>query len=65
MHPYPKHLIKAARARGLKTMIGEVLTSNSKMLHFVTTLGFHAQMDADDPTQMRVTKDLRATGNPA
>jgi acetyltransferase len=59
-----RQLMKAARARGLKRMIGEVLTSNSKMLHFVTSLGFHAHMDADDPTQMRVTKDLRETGHP-
>ena len=51
-------LIEAARRRGLKKMIGEVLSSNSKMLHFVTRLGFHAAMDAQDPTQMRVTRDL-------
>jgi acetyltransferase len=51
-------LIEAARRRGLKKMIGEVLSSNGKMLHFVGKLGFHAAMDAQDPTQMRVTRDL-------
>ena len=51
-------LIDAARRRGLKKMIGEVLSSNSKMLRFVGGLGFHAAMDAQDPTQMRVTRDL-------
>jgi acetyltransferase len=60
-----RQLFRAARARGLRKMIGEVLASNSKMLHFVTRLGFHAHTDADDPTQMRVTKDLRETANPA
>ena len=58
-----QQLIMSARARGLGKMIGEVLTSNSKMLHFVTTLGFHAHMDADNPTQMRVTKNLRENEN--
>ena len=53
-------LIDAARRRGLKKMIGEVLSSNSKMLQFVDRLGFHAAMDAQDPTQMRVTRDLAA-----
>jgi acetyltransferase len=52
-------MIEAARSRGLKKMIGEVLASNVKMLHFVNTLGFHAALDPHDPRQMRVTKDLR------
>jgi acetyltransferase len=51
-------LIEAARRRGLKKMIGEVLSSNSKMLHFVSGLGFHAAMDAQDAKQMRVTMNL-------
>ena len=60
-----RQLFKAARARGLHKMIGEVLASNSKMLHFVTRLGFHAQMEADDPTQMRVVKDLHGSAHSA
>ena len=52
-------LIEAARERGLATMIGEVLASNFKMLHFVSALGFHAAIDAEDPRQMRVTRTLR------
>jgi acetyltransferase len=51
-------LIDAARRRGLKKMIGEVLSSNSKMLHFVERLGFHAAMDPQDPKQLRVTLNL-------
>ena len=51
-------LIETARGRGLKKMIGEVLSGNHKMLHFVTALGFHAAIDAQDAKQMRVTRDL-------
>ena len=53
-------LIDAARRRGLRKMTGEVLSSNSKMLHFVERLGFHAAMDPQDPKQMRVTLDLNS-----
>ena len=53
-------LIDSARQRGLKKMIGEVLSSNSRMLHFVSRFGFHAVMDEQDPAQMRVTRDLGA-----
>lgn len=53
-----RQLIKAAQSRGLKKMTGEVLTGNSKMLHFATRLGFHAEMDVKDPTLMHVTQDL-------
>jgi acetyltransferase len=56
-------LIKAARKRGLSTMIGEVLSSNTKMLHFVRKLGFHAAADPQDPRQMQVSKDLRTTAD--
>jgi acetyltransferase len=51
-------LIAAARERGLKTMVGEVLSSNHKMLRFVHGLGFEAHMREDDPTVMRVAKEL-------
>ena len=53
-------LMETARARGLKKMFGEVLSSNIKMLQFVDRLGFHAAMDPRDVTQMRVTRDLDA-----
>jgi len=53
-------LIEAARAYGLKKMVGEVLSSNHKMLQFVARLGFKAEMDAGDPTLMRVSKILTA-----
>ncbi|MBI4190903.1 MAG: GNAT family N-acetyltransferase [Betaproteobacteria bacterium] len=51
-------LLAAARARGLKAMIGEVLSSNHKMLRFVHGLGFEAQVRENDPTVIRITKEL-------
>lgn len=51
-------LFASARQRGLKKMTGIVLNNNSRMLHFVSRLGFHAEMDPEDRTQMQVTKDL-------
>ena len=35
-----QHLIAAARSHGFKTMTGEFLAENSRMLKFVTSLGF-------------------------
>jgi len=52
-------LIAAARARGLKRMIGEILASNSKMLHFVRGLGFHLAAVPDDPRQLRAMLVLK------
>ena len=52
-------LIEAARNRGLKKMVGEVLSTNSKMLHFVGALGFHAASDPHNPRQLQVTKELQ------
>jgi acetyltransferase len=54
-------LITAARERGLKRMIGEILASNSKMLQFVRGLGFRLVTDPADPRQLRAILDL----NPA
>jgi acetyltransferase len=54
-----KLLIEAARARGLKNMIGEVLASNVKMLDFVRRLGFKLTTDPADPRQLRATLDLQ------
>lgn len=53
-----QRLIDAARANGMRRMMGEVLSHNQKMLRFVAGLGFSIAMDAGDATLMRVTKDL-------
>ena len=51
-------LIDAARERGLKRMIGEVLASNNNMLHFVRKLGFQLAADPADPRQIRAILEL-------
>jgi len=54
-----EELFCAARARGLESMVGEVLCSNHRMLHFVHRLGFALKRREDDPTVMCVTKSLQ------
>jgi len=51
-------LMDAARGRGLRIMSGEVLTSNHKMLAFLSRLGFHAAFDPGDGHVMRVDAKL-------
>jgi len=51
-------LMDAARERGLRVMSGEVLTSNHKMLEFLSRLGFHAAFDPSDAHVMRVEAKL-------
>ncbi len=53
-------LIEVARTYGIRKMVGEVMSSNHKMLQFTTKLGFDAQMVASDPRLMRVSKDIGA-----
>lgn len=51
-------LIAAARARGLRIMSGEVLSSNNKMLRFVRHLGFNLASSSEDPRMVRVETTL-------
>ena len=51
-------LIAAARARGLATMEGMVITSNSKMLRFARGLGFTIERMDEDPATTRIVKAL-------
>lgn len=51
-------LMDAARAKGLKTMEGEVLASNHNMLKLVATLGFTAATSAEDPAIQQVVAAL-------
>lgn len=52
-------LIASAREHGLKRMIGDVLSSNGKMLDFVRELGFHLALDPHDPRQVKATLALQ------
>lgn len=47
-------LMDAARSRGLVTLFGEVLASNSNMLRFMHQLGFTSAFDHGDPRLLRV-----------
>jgi acetyltransferase len=51
-------LTKVAKARGLKTMEGEILTENSSMLSLVRRLGFSARPCEDDHRVQQVAKIL-------
>lgn len=53
-------LIDLARARGLATMEGTVLATNTRMLKFTRQLGFSQQRDPDDRDTVRVVRSLQA-----
>jgi acetyltransferase len=55
-----ERLIAIARERGLKSMIGYVLSDNTGMLEMCTRLGFAIQREPDDPLTRRVVLDLAA-----
>ena len=52
-------LIDVARYRGLKSMEGLVLASNTQMLKFTRQLGFTQRHEADDYSTVRVVLPLR------
>ncbi|MBI5435600.1 MAG: bifunctional acetate--CoA ligase family protein/GNAT family N-acetyltransferase [Nitrosomonadales bacterium] len=51
-------LMDAARSKGLKTMEGEVIASNSSMLKFMARLGFTIETSAEDSGIKCVRKEL-------
>jgi acyl carrier protein/GNAT superfamily N-acetyltransferase len=51
-------LIGVARSRGLTTMEGLVLTTNTRMLKFTRQLGFRQERDLDDRDTVRVVRSL-------
>ena len=53
-----RELIQAARERGLRSMIGHVLTENRGMLALCTRLGFVVTPGPEDPIVRRVTLTL-------
>jgi GNAT superfamily N-acetyltransferase len=57
-------LIHAAKERGLARMEGFVLSANTEMLRFVRAVGFKAERSPQDPTVMRISKDLRNASAP-
>jgi len=53
-------LIEVARSRGLGSMYGDILASNSGMLGFVSGLGFRIEHNPEDPQLRRAVLELQA-----
>lgn len=53
-----RSLLAAARGAGIRTMYGDVLSGNHRMLRFVAKLGFRERFAEGDPRTMRVEIDL-------
>ena len=51
-------LMEAARDKGLSIIEGEVLSNNHKMFKLMTRLGFTVKPGEDDPSIMKVSKQL-------
>jgi RimJ/RimL family protein N-acetyltransferase len=56
--PLLSTLMRAAGARGFKSMEGYVLSSNTAMRKLATRLGFIDRPDPEDPTQRLVSAEL-------
>ncbi len=52
------HLIGAARALGMKRLVGNVLAENTRMLELARSLGFESSHDPAEPGVVRVEKSL-------
>jgi len=52
-------LIDCARAKGFRTVVGDVLSLNSKMFRLMTSLGFTIHPHPEDPAVKRVVKPLQ------
>jgi acetyltransferase len=51
-------LIEIARARGVKTLVGQVLAANRQMLGLAAALGFVSAFDERDPSVLEVRLEL-------
>ena len=60
-HHLMRELMSVARDRELETMEGQVLGNNRRMLGLMTSLGFEAEMDADDESLRHVVAHLHKT----
>ena len=52
------NLIDSAAAAGIETMVGDILSTNAPMLHFMRSLGFTAEATPDGPEIRHVSKRL-------
>jgi acetyltransferase len=53
-----QQLMNGAAAAGIETMVGDILSSNAPMLHFMRSLGFSVKSTTDGPEIRRVSKRL-------
>lgn len=53
-------LIDCARQAGYRTMVGDVLSSNAKMLRLMESFGFSILPHAEDRSAKRIVKTLAA-----
>ena len=58
------NLMDAAAAAGIETMVGDILSSNAPMLHFMRALGFTLASTPDGPEIRRATKRLAPAAPP-
>ncbi|MBE0620331.1 MAG: GNAT family N-acetyltransferase [Burkholderiales bacterium] len=58
------NLIDSAAAAGIETMVGDVLASNTPMLHFMRSIGFAIEAAPDGPEIRRVSKRLTPVAAP-
>ena len=58
------NLMDAAAAAGIDTMMGDILSSNAPMLHFMRSLGFAVEASPEGPEIRRVTKRLAPASVP-
>lgn len=60
------NLIDSAAGAGIETMVGDILSSNARMLHFIRSLGFTLEASPDGPEIRRASKRLApvTTGSP-
>jgi len=58
------NLMDAAAAAGIETMVGDILTTNAPMLHFMRSLGFSVGSSPDGPEIRRVSRHLSAAAAP-
>lgn len=52
------NLMDAAAAAGIETMVGDILSTNAPMLHFMRSLGFAIESTPDGPEIRRASKRL-------
>jgi len=58
------NLMDAAAAAGIETMLGDILSSNAPMLHFMRSLGFDVETSPEGPEIRRVSKRLAPASVP-